>query len=99
MSIRTLPALEGTQYSARVVKDNDGDLILRVFRPATQTEAEMFHPATGQTARGGVEEVAARVLAPTTDEHVLNRVVEDIVRAQRPSIIGEYAGTNEEETE
>ena len=96
---RTLPALAGTPYTAKVTQGPHRDFTVRVIRPANETELAMFHPALGHAPENGLEEVAARCLASTADEHTLNRVVEDIVRSQKPSIVGDYAAEPEEETE
>ncbi len=96
---RTLPALAGTPYTVKVTQDPDRDFTVRVFRPANDAEMAMFHPALGHAPENGMEEVAARCLPHTADDHYLNRVVDDIVREQKPSIVGDYAAEPEEETE
>ena len=96
---RTLPALAGTPYTVKVTQAKDKAFTVRVFRPANEAELAMFHPALGHSPENGLEEVAARALPHTADDHFLNRVVEDIVRAQKPSIVGDYAAEPEEETE
>lgn len=94
---QTLPALEGTTYTAEVVRDGDGDYLLHVYRPATKAEVEMFHPALGHIPQNAREEIARRCIAPTTDHVLLNRLVEDAIRADKPSIVGSYAATPAEQ--
>lgn len=94
---KTLPCLEGTDYTVDVVLDQDRDYVVRVYRPATDREVEMFHPALGNKPENAREEVAAKYLNNTASEHNLNRLVEDIIHAQKPSLVGSYASTKEAE--
>lgn len=93
---KVLKCLEGTDFTVDVVLDGDRDYVVRVYRPATDREVELFHPALGQSAPDAREEIAARYLSNTTTEHQLNRVVEDIINAQKPSLVGTYAASTEE---
>ena len=94
---KTLPCLEGTDYTVNVVLDGDRDYVVRVYRPATDREVEMFHPALGHKPEEAREEIAARYLKDVSNERQLNRIVEDIIVAQQSaSLVGFYAATKEE---
>lgn len=88
---KSLTCLEGTEYTVDVVFDRDRDYVVRVYRPATDREVEMFHPALGHDPQNAQEEIAARYLPSTTTMLQLNRVVEDIINAEKPSLVGNYA--------
>lgn len=92
-----LDCLEGTSYSVKVTRDPDRTYTVRVFRPATEVEVEVFHPGLGKTPQNAVEEVAARTLPEDATLAVLNRVVRAVIETQNPSIVGTYAATTTEE--
>lgn len=94
-----LDCLEGTEYTVTVSLDQDRDYVIRVFRPATETEVAMFHPAMGHAPQNAKEEIAARYIKGNSSLHALNRTVEDVIRNNNPSLVGNYAATEEEETE
>lgn len=94
---RTLAALEGTEYEVEVARQSDREYVVRVFRPYRTGEVEMFHSVLGHLPDEdrGLEEVGARYLLPHASIKDLNRVVDDIISADSPSLVGRYTAEKE----
>ena len=86
-----LPALVGTEYTASVVQQRDTDYLITVFRPFRSGEKDMFHAVLGHVP-DELEIVGERYIKAYAQKKDLNRVVEDIIVQDTPSLVGTYTG-------
>lgn len=96
---KTLPALRGTEYTVEVTRDSERFYVVRAYRPLRDGERMVWSMSTGHQGTTDKEEVGARTLSPTASHKELNRVVEDIISRDNPSIVGVYTAEQEEDTE
>ena len=83
MGIR-LEAIEGTQYRVEVTRAVDGAYEVEVFKPAHNNDPYIE-----------LELIASRYLDSSSSEYDLNRLVAEIISTDRPSLVGTYTDTEE----
>ena len=83
MGIR-LEAIEGTQYRVEVTRTVDGAYEVEVFKPAHNNDPYIE-----------LELIASRYLDSSSSEYDLNRLVAEIISTDRPSLVGTYTDTEE----
>lgn len=93
---KTLDILKGTEYTATVTRDENLTYTVTVKRPPRNGEVEMFHAVYGlvPTAPETVMEATLRGSATMRD---LERLVEQGIESDAPSLVGFYTGNEEEE--
>lgn len=91
-----LPALEGTDYKATVNREKAGGYTVTVTRPFTDAEKRVFHQVVGYLEPGEQEVIGAGTLPRNALPHHLNRLVEEIVNTDTPSLTGIYTATPKE---
>ena len=84
--IKFLPVLEGTQYEVVVLRDDCGNYEVEVRKPANTGDTFVEH-----------EVVGLRYLDHDATQRDLERLVEEVIRADRPSLTGKYTGEKESE--
>lgn len=77
--VKTLPALEGTEYEVEVIRDENADYEVHVFKPADNNDPWVE-----------LEPIGARWLGKDATREGLNSLVEEIIRQDRPSLVGNY---------
>lgn len=84
MAVKKLDAVKNTHYQVEVTRAVDGDYVVEVFKPAHDDDpyAEL-------------ELIASRYLGSSASEGDLNRLVTAIISTDRPSLVGTYTGTEE----
>ena len=83
MGIR-LEAIEGTQYRVEVTRAVHGAYEVEVFKPAHNNDPYIE-----------LELIASRYLDSISSEYDLNRLVAEIISTDRPSLVGTYTDTEE----
>ncbi len=95
----SLDVLNGTDYTVSVTRNSDLSYTVQLSRPPRAAEREMFHVVYGKVP-DVPELVDARTLNGSAGVKVLERLVEDMIAADSPSLVGVYVSeTNEEEEE
>lgn len=84
MAVKTLDAVKNTHYQVEVTRAVDGDY-----------EVEVFKPAHDNDPYAELELIASRFLDSGSSEHELNRLVAEIISTDRPSLVGTYTDTEE----
>ena len=84
MAVKKLDAVKNTHYQVEVTRAVDGDYEVEVFKPAHDDDPYV-----------GLVLIASRYLDSSSSEGDLNRLVTEIISSDRPSLVGTYTGTEE----
>ena len=94
---KTLDVLKGTDYRVSVTRDPDDlSYVVKVTRPPRGDEREAFHVIYGLVP--DEQELIGHVtMRGSASERDLERVVEDIISSDAPSLVGIYTAEEEED--